>query len=114
MAFDELKQNLAEAEVSVRSYLEHSEEYLQLKVFKVLMAWVTTMSQMVLIGTIAVLALFMVSLGISLALNEALDSFYLGFIITGAFYMFVAVLCYFLRYKLNSPLLRKFSEHYFD
>ena len=114
MVLEELKKDLTEAEADVRFYLDHSEEYFQLKVFKVLMASVTSMAQMVLIGAIGMLTLFIVSIGVSLALNEVLNSFYIGFILTGIFYLFIGVICYFLRDKLNKPLLRKFSKHYFD
>ncbi len=114
MALEEMKQDLIDADADMRSYLETSEEYLKLKVFKVLMGWVTTVAQIVLIGAILLLALLIVSIGISLALNEVLDSFYYGFIITGIFYLLIAVGCYFFRDTLNRPLLRKFSKHYFD
>ena len=114
MALEELKEDLTKAEADVRSYFDHSEKYLELKVFKVYMGSVTSTAQILLIGAIVLLALFVISIGVSLALNEVLDSFYLGFLITGGFYGLVAVLLYFLREKFNKPLLRKFSKHYFD
>ncbi|TLP81727.1 hypothetical protein [Maribacter sp. ACAM166] len=114
MAFEELKQDLTEAEVDVRSYLENSAEYLKLKVFKVLMGLVTTMAQGFLIAAIVILALFIPSLGVSLALNELLGSLYLGFIITGAFYILITIICFVFRDSLNKSLLRKFSKLYFD
>lgn len=114
MVFEEIKQDLTEVEADVRSYLENSEEYLQLKVFKIFMTYVTASAQILLVGIILVLALFAISIGASLALNEKLDSFYLGFIIVGGIYVLIAILCYFLRDGLNGPLLRKFSKNYFD
>ncbi len=114
MALEELKQDLMEADADVRSYLETSEEYLQLKVFKILMHSVTNLSQIALVGTLIVVALVMLSLGASLAINEQMDSFYIGFVIVGLVYVLIAVLCYFFREKLDKPLLRKFSKHYFD
>src|SRR6056297_23201 len=114
MILEELKKDLTEAEADVRSYLDHSEEYFQLKVFKVFMGSVTSLTQMVLFGAIGMLTLFIVSIGISLALNQVLDIFYIGFIITGMFYIVIGAICYFLRDKINKPILRKFSKHYFD
>lgn len=114
MALEELKQDLIEADADLRSYLETSEEYLQLKVFKILMHSVTNLAQIALVGTLVVLALVLLSLGASLAINEKMNSFYIGFVIVGLVYVLIAVLCYFFREKLDKPLLRKFSKHYFD
>ena len=52
MAFEELKMDLKEADADLRSYLEHSEEHLKLKVFKVFMVSVTSAAQALLIGAI--------------------------------------------------------------
>ena len=114
MAFEEIKMDLTEAEADVRSYLKNSEEYLQLKVFKILMTYVTSFTQILLVGIIMVLAFFTLSIGASLALNQELDSYYFGFIIIGAVYVLIAILCYIFRNKLNGPLIRKFSKNYFD
>jgi hypothetical protein len=114
MAFEEIKQDLTEAEADVRSYLENSEEYLQLKVFKILMTYVTAFTQILLVGIVLVLAFFTISIGASLALNEQLDSQYLGFIVIGTVYVLIALFSYFFRNSLNGPLLRKFSKNYFD
>lgn len=114
MAFDELKQDLIDANADMRSYIETSEEYLKLKAFKILVKSVTSVVQIILIGAVLFLALFFVTLAVSLALNEALDSFYYGFLIMGLFYVLIGVLCYFFRATLQKPVLRKFSKHYFD
>ncbi|MDO6518200.1 hypothetical protein [Zobellia uliginosa] len=114
MAFETLKKDLVDVDADMRSYLETSEEYYKLKFFKVLMASVTTLAQSLIIGAVLFLALSMASLGISLALNEAMGSFYSGFLIVGAFYIVVALIFYFFRSVLQRPLLQKFSKHYFD
>ena len=61
MALEELKRDLTEAEADVRSYLENSEEYAKLKIFKVLMELVTVFAQTLLIGALALLALVLIS-----------------------------------------------------
>jgi hypothetical protein len=114
MALEELKKGLTGAGTDVRSYLENSEEYAKLKVFKVLMELVTTFAQTLLVGAMLLLALVLLSWAASNALNEALESAYLGFLLVGVCYMLVAILCFFLRDRLNGPLLRTFSKHYFD
>jgi uncharacterized membrane protein len=114
MAFDELKQDLMEAEADVRSYMESSDEYLRLKIFKVLMRSVTSGVQFMLIGIGVVFALLFLSFAASLALSEALDSYYTGFMIVAGFYVVIGILLYVFREKLNAPILRNFSKHYFD
>ncbi|MEQ8218731.1 MAG: hypothetical protein RH981_10870 [Arenibacter sp.] len=114
MALEELKRDLTEAEADVRSYLENSEEYAKLKVFKVLMEFVTIFAQTLLIGALALLALVLLSWAASNALNETLKSAYLGFLLVGIGYILIAFICYFLRNRLSGPLLRTFSKHFFD
>ncbi len=114
MAFEEFKQDLIGAEADMRSYMENSDEYLKLKVFKVVMHYVTGISQVLLIGIGLVFALLFLSFAASLALSEALDSYVVGFIIIGSFYALVGILLYIFRERLNAPILKKFSKYYFD
>ena len=114
MAFDELKKGLMEADVDIRSYLENSEEYYKLKVFKASMRGVTSFTHVLVIGAIALLALFLFSLAAAYAIGNVMDEFYYGFLIVGLFYVVVAILCYVFREKMDTPLLKKFSKYYFD
>lgn len=114
MAFEEMKKDLMEADADVRSYLENSEEYIKLKIFRVLMGLITSGAQIMLVGAFALLALFILSFAASFAIGQALESEYFGFIIIGGVYVVITILCYVLRDRLNGPLLRKFSKQYFD
>ena len=114
MAFKEFKQDLIGAEADMRSYIENSDEYLKLKIFKVAMHHVTGISQFLLIGIGIVFALLFLSLAACMALSEVLDSYVVGFIIVGIFYTLVAILLYIFRERLNVPILKKFSKYYFD
>ncbi|WP_158976438.1 hypothetical protein [Cellulophaga sp. L1A9] len=114
MAFEALKKDHVDIEIDMRSYIETSEEFYKLKIFKILMGSVTMISQSLVLGAIVFLALLMVSFGIAFAINEAMGNFYAGFLILGAFYMLVALACYIFRTILNRPILRKFSKYYFD
>ncbi len=114
MAFEEFKQDLIGAEADMRSYIENSDKYLRLKIFKVLMRFVTSTAQFLLIGTGIFFALLFLSFAASLALSEALDSYYSGFIIIGGFYAVIGILFYVFRERLNTPILKKFSKYYFE
>lgn len=114
MAFEELSRDLMEANADMRSYLQSSEEHLKLKAFKVSMKAITSIAQTLLVGAVALLALFVLSLAASYGIGQALDNIFYGFLIVGSFYVLLGIICYLLRERLNAPLLRKFSEFYFD
>ena len=114
MAFDELKRDLMEADTDIRSYLDNSEEYFKLKIFKTVMRAVTEFTYFIVVGALALLALFLLSFAASYGIGNLMEESYYGFIIVGGFYVIVAILCYIFRNKIDGPLLRKFSKIYFD
>ncbi|MCL5129150.1 hypothetical protein [Algibacter sp. L4_22] len=114
MAFETLKKDLVDLDSDMRSYIETNKAYYKLKVFKILIGSITTITHSLLIGAIVFLAIFMISLGISMLISEAIGNLYSGFLIVGAFYLVVAIGCYIFRSRLNRPLIKKFSKHYFD
>ncbi len=114
MAFDELKKDLMEADADVRSYLENSEEYLKLRIFKIFMHALTASTQALLVGAVALLALFLLSMAVSFGIGQWLNNTFYGFLIVGGCYSMVGIICYLLRDRLNGPLIRRFSSYYFD
>ncbi len=114
MVFNEFKDSLAEADYDIRSYLKHSYAYLELKVFKVLMRLVIAFVQTALVGSTLLLALFIFALAASYGIGQALGNTWYGFAVVGLFFVLSALICYLLRKKINKPLLRFFSKHYFD
>ncbi|MCX2720746.1 phage holin family protein [Lentiprolixibacter aurantiacus] len=114
MAFEELKHDFSEIDKEVSAYVEHSLEYAKLKSFKISMVLVTYFAKVVLIGVLAILTLLFLSLAASFALGEELDNLLYGFLIVGLIYLLLAFVGYVLREKLNKPILRMFSKHYFD
>jgi ABC-type multidrug transport system fused ATPase/permease subunit len=114
MAFEELKKDLMEANTDIKSYLEHSEEYLKLKTFKVFMKSVTSIAHAVLIGMALLLALLFVSIAVSLAIGSALGKPVYGYLIVGAFYILLSVLFLLFRDRIDRPIIRIFSKHFFE
>lgn len=114
MALEELKKGLTEAEADVRSYLQHSEAYLELKIFQVFMKSVASLAQTLLIGAVLFLALFILSFAIAFGLGQLMDNTFHGFLIVAGFYVLASLLCYRFRNWLNAPLLKRFSDFYFD
>ncbi len=114
MAFDELKQDLMEANADIKSYLEYSEEYLKLKAFKLVMVVLTSFTRAFLVGAVAMVALLFLSTAASLALGAAMQNTIYGFLLVGLFYAIVAVVLLVFRARLDRPILRKFSKHFFE
>ena len=114
MAFEELKESFAEAEASARSYLESSRQFYKLKGFKVLMKVVVVFAKIASVGIMLIMALLFLSIAASFWIGDELESTSQGFLIVGLFYVLMGIIIYLLRHKLRKPLLKKFSEFYFD
>ncbi|MET6989931.1 hypothetical protein [Sediminicola arcticus] len=114
MVFQELKHHLKEADGHVKSYLDHSEEYFKLKVFKIYMGVVTMVAKSLIIGFVVLLASILLSIAASYWIGDVLDNDIMGFLLVGLFYVFLAIFLYVFRERLTVPLLKKCSEFYFD
>lgn len=114
MAFEELKENFVEADARVRSYIELSKEYYQLKGFKFLMQGITSVSKAFVVVSAGMMALFFLSMAASFGIGQSLDNTFYGFLCVGLFYVVVGVVAYAVRHKLNKPILKKFSDFYFE
>lgn len=114
MAFDELKEKFHEAERSLRSYAESSGEYYKLKGFKFMMQGLSSAVKVLLVALAAMITLMFLSVSAAYAIGEELNNTAYGFLIVGLFYAITGLIIYALRHKLDRPLLKKFSEFYFD
>lgn len=114
MAFDELKENFSEAEATTRSFIESGRQFYKLKGFKVLMKAVMVFVKIASVGFALTLALLFLSIGAAFWIGSELESTYLGFLVVGGFYVLIGLIMYLLRHRLRKPMLRKFSEFYFD
>jgi ABC-type multidrug transport system fused ATPase/permease subunit len=114
MAFEEIKEHLSEADQDFRSYLETTKEYYHLKTFKVLMKGINALIKALLLGAISILALFMFSMAMAFGLGQLLENTFYGFLLVGIFYLLIGICVYIFRNRLDGPMLRKFSEIYFD
>jgi len=114
MAFEEVKENFSEAEATARSYIESSRQFYKLKGFKVLMKAVMVFVKIASVGIMLILALLFLSISAAFWIGSELDKTSLGFLIVGGFYLLIGIIIYVFRHSLRKPLLKKFSEFYFD
>lgn len=114
MAFDELKENFSEAEETARSYIENSRQFYKLKGFKILMKAVMVFVKIASVAIALTLALLFLSIGAAFWVGSELDNTAYGFFVVGGVYVLIGLIIYLLRHSLRKPLLKKFSEFYFD
>ena len=114
MALEDIKESFTEIDSDVRSYLENTGEYYKLQVFKITMRSITTFAKVLMVGSIALLALFMLSFAAAYGIGIWLEDTFLGFLFVGLFYVAVGAIFFLYRHKLDKPMLKMFSEYYFD
>ncbi|MDF4204263.1 phage holin family protein [Maribacter sp. SA7] len=114
MAFEEFKNDLMALKTEMESYLERSDEYYRLKIFKVLSKNATGILKLLLIGLSSLFAILFLSFAACLWLSELMNSYFIGFIIVAGFYIVLAIMLYIFREQLNKPVLKKLSKYYFD
>ena len=114
MAFEELKSDFTDSQQAAKEYIESSAEYYKLKTFKFVMKAVIALTVMLFLGTLALLAIFFLSIATSLSIGNHLGNPAHGFWIVGGIYVLLGILGYALRHKLESPVLQKFSKDYYD
>ncbi|ULC58142.1 hypothetical protein MBM09_09445 [Flaviramulus sp. BrNp1-15] len=114
MALNELKENLSGVNSDVHAYIEHNKEYYKLLVFRTLMKSITSLTKMLFTGTIVVFILFLIALTTSIGIGQAIGNMFYGFLIVSLFFLIVGIILYLLRHKLDKPILKKFSEYYFN
>lgn len=108
------KEALNKAVGEVQMYLEASKEYLKLQAFKMAMHLMTSMAKVLLVGLFALLALLFLSYSAALGLGAWMGSAAYGFLTVGGIYVLIFALAYLLRKRIEPPLLRHFSNLYFD
>jgi hypothetical protein len=115
MAFEELKENTEAVQENAKAYIESSLAYYKLWGFKVAMKSTTLMVKFFLISICLLIVLFFVSIAVSLAIGNLLDSYPLGFLIVAGIYLVLAFLLFLVKDKIvEGPILEKFSEIFFN
>jgi hypothetical protein len=115
MAFEELKENTEDIQKQAKEYIENSVAYYKLWGFKVAMKSTTMILKFTLIALSLSMVLLFCSLAGVFAIGEALDSYPLGFLIVGGFYLVFTGLLFLIKDKVvEGPILEKFSEIFFN
>jgi hypothetical protein len=115
MAFEELKNQAGQAQEETRAYIDSTFDYYKLWSFKVIMKSTTMGIKAILITLCVIMILLFGSLAAAFGIGNALGSDALGFLIIGGFYLICLFLVLLIKDKIvEGPILRKFSEIYFN
>jgi len=114
MAFEDIKKNLSEVDGEVRAYIENSIAFYKLKSFKVFMKGVTSFSKILLLAFIVLPLIIILAMAAGFGLGILLNSVFYGFLVVAAIFIVALLIVYFLRNRIDKPLLKIFSKYYFD
>ena len=114
MAFENLKESIADVDSNIKEYVGSNVEYYHLKSFKVLMKSITSLIKILLLGAIILVTILMLSFAASYGIGQSLGNTYYGFLVVGLFFVVISFIVYLFRNKLDKPLLKKFSNFYFE
>lgn len=114
MAFENLKESLTDVDTNIKDYVGNNVEYYQLKSFKVLMKSITSLTKILLIGSVILVTILMLSFAASYGIARVLGNTFYGFLLVGLFFVLISFIAYLLRNKLDKPLLKMFSNFYFE
>lgn len=115
MAFDELKENVADIQENTKAYLDTTIAYYKLWGFRAAMKSTTLALKFFLIAICLLVVLLFVSVAGALALGNSLGNYPLGFLIVAGVYLVLAFLLFLIKDKIvEGPILEKFSEIFFN
>lgn len=111
MAFKALSENIKISGEKTQEYLENTAEYYKLRLFKSSMKFTTSLVSMLVLGSIGLLFLAFVSVGIAIMLSRMIGFPSAGFFIVAGFYLVVLILIALFGKKfIIKSMLAKFSD----
>lgn len=115
MAFERISDNLNRLNENIRSFSESSLEYYKLDLFNKTMKGATAAVKSAAIAFFLLFAILFLSIAVSVALSDWLDSPSLGFFIVGGIYLLIGiVIILFGSSVINRIMLQKVSRKFFN
>ena len=115
MPFEELKDHTENIQGQAENYIESTLAYYKLKGFQMAMKSMTAVVKLGLIVLFMMMVLLFVSIAGAFVIGESLDSYALGFLIVGGFYLLITLILFTIKDKIvEGPILEKFSGIFFN
>ncbi|SHI67949.1 Putative Holin-X, holin superfamily III [Mesonia phycicola] len=115
MAFKDISNHINDLNDNIQAYIDSMLEYYKLEAFKNLTKGSSQFIKLIVFGSIFLIFLAFVSIGLALLIGKALENFALGFFIMGGFFLFVFILLIVFGSKLiDKMILKEFSKMLFN
>lgn len=115
MAFERISDNLHRLNENIRSFAESSAEYYKLDLFNKTMKGATAAVKSAAIAFFLLFAILFLSIAISVALSNWLDSPSSGFFIVGGIYLLIGIFIIFFGSSIiNKAMLKPVSRKFFN
>ena len=112
--FGKLKGSIEDIREETKELIESNLAYYKLWVFKVITKSSVALLKILLIGILLVVVFVFFSVAAAIAIGYALDNFAYGFLIIGGFYLILSLVVYYLKDKIERPVIEKFSEIFYN
>lgn len=97
----------------IQQYVTKEYEYAQLKFFYQATSVSSSIAKKMLVGIFAIIAMGFLSIAAALWIGSLLDSWVLGFLIMGGFFLLLTLLAYLQRKRLERYIIREMGAKYF-
>ncbi|WP_081208161.1 phage holin family protein [Salegentibacter sediminis] len=115
MAFEKLSNSLNELNQNLQAFAHTNAEYYKLKFFKQAMSGATSLVRFLILGAITVIAFFLLSFAVAIAISEAIGQPSAGYFIMAGFYIILFILILvFGKKPIEKFMLQKFSKIFFN
>ncbi|MGB1314291.1 phage holin family protein [Bizionia paragorgiae] len=112
--FDSINETSNNAIDAGERYLKSSHEYYRLKIFQQLSVSLSLVFKTVIIAGLTVVGLTFVAIALAFFIGSMVDNYALGFVIVGALFFILAVLCFLLRKHINNLVVSNLSDKFFE
>ncbi|UYW00978.1 hypothetical protein K5I29_10815 [Flavobacterium agricola] len=114
MAFEEIKENIADLKENSKQYLDASVEYYSLLGFKITAKAAILLFKCIVLSLFGLLSLLLLSFAAAYAIGQCFTNYAIGFVIVGVFYLVVIMFLYFYGSKLfEKPIIKALSEIFY-
>lgn len=114
MALDDIKNELNSLQEEGQAYLEHTEHYVRLKIFQVLVKLVVGSTHTLIAVSLVSMVLLLFSFGLASHLGELYDNALIGYSMVAGGYVLIGLIIYLFRNSIKRVLIRRLSAIYFD
>lgn len=96
------------------AYFKASHQYLKLKAFQQITLSVSMIAKLISIGLFVFLGLIFCAVTAAMAIGNALDNMFLGYLIVGVLFLFIGLIIYLKRAFINTIVIKKIGAKFFS